>query len=185
MRRIIALMIAAACLAACRPYDTYTGEPYVHMEYTIDGQHYVFEDWGHLENVLFGSHMSPDSYGGGLKLQQMDINESVAFFELETKEMVLRFASNKLYFIDGMRYEYSNMIDAVKSYLRQPEEAIVTGGWFSLTRHTAEPYCRYDVLFELHAWGADREYDITDGIVQVGRRFQDSDITNLIKTEGQ
>ena len=183
MRSIIAILIAAVCLAACRPDNTYTGEPYIHMEYTVDGQHYVAEDWGRLEKTFLGYDMFSNCSGGGLRLLQLDINESVAVFELGTKELSLRLESDRPYFIDGRRYEYFQRIDAAESFLCRPANATVTKGWFSLTRHTTEPYCRYDVMFELHAEGTDGDYEITDGIIQVGRRFQRYDVSSLIKTE--
>ena len=155
------------------------------MEYTVDGEHYVIEDWGYLDKGFLGYGMYSNCIGSGLRLLQLDINESVAAFELVTGELSLRLESNLPYFIDGRRYNYVHRMGAAESILSKPANATVTEGWFSLTRHTTEPYCRYDVLFELHANGTDREYDITDGIIQVGRRFQRDDVSNLIKTEEQ
>ena len=45
----------------------------------------------------------------------------------------------------------------------------------------AEPYCRYEVRFEFTCQGEQRTFEITDGIIQVGRRFQ-ADIKSLIKS---
>ncbi len=181
MRRIVAVFIAAICLAACKPDNTYTGEPFVHIEYTVDGQHYVYEDWGHLEYYS----MEPYSFGSGIRLLNLSSNQSVAIFELKTNDMSLLLASNGPVFIDGRRYEYYYLQNTKHSTFRLPADAVVSDGWFSITRHTTEPYCRYDVRFELHANGNNREYDITDGIIQVGRRFQGNDVKNLIKQEEQ
>ena len=153
----------------------------VHLEYTIDGEHHVYEDWGHLLKGYYGDSFEADSWGNGLGLLTLDINESIARFDLCAEKLELYVESNKPYFIDGKRYDYYHR-DGTK--ICNYQQAVLTEGWFSFTRHTIEPYCRFDFRFEFH--GTDNDgmpVDITEGIIQVGRRFQRGGISDLVKKE--
>ena len=172
------------CLSGCRLHDKYTGEPFIHLEYTVEGEHFVYEDWG----VLWGPRsFGARSGGGGLQSRKIDANESQARFGLVTDYITLWLPCDWRFFTDGKRYEYkadpqSNRPNTC--ILDIPENsARMTKGWYTLTRNSTEPYCTYEVHFEFTCRGEQREFEVTDGIIQVGRRFQENGVESLIKNE--
>lgn len=185
MRKTVLLLLALSFLAGCRPHDDYTGEPCIHMEYTVDGEHYVYEDWGHIAPgyILSSGRFEPDSEGG-LSSKSAGEGQSTACFDLRSNGIQLRLESPQSFFVDGRQYQYKQ--DPQKQgldlcVLYKPEKAAMTEGRYSFSRKCSEPYCRYEVRFEFTCQGEQRTFEITDGIIQVGRRFQ-ADIKSLIKS---
>ena len=173
-------------MTGCSPHSDYTGEPCIHLEYTIGDTHYVYEDWGTIEPRLFGSAYVPESGGPGLYMELLTENQSVACIDLYNLYMSLHLESTRTYFIDGKKYEYHPADADEMNCLYKPEPMKVTDGWFSITKKTAEPYCRYDIRFEFKCQnGQQQVFDVTDGYIQVGRRFQSSDVRSMIKSEAE
>ena len=169
------LLLAFLCLTGCKLHDNYTGEPFIRVEYTVDGKHYEYEDWGKLgPGYLFMKESFEPLSGGGLSTIYVDEQSSVARFLISNEFLFLNLESPDKDFIDGRKYEITPFLfqEPSPSHFTVPAKANVTSGWFSLHRKTVEPYCVYDVRFEFHCKGPNAEYDVTEGIVQVGRRFQ-------------
>ena len=181
------MLSALLCLTGCRLHDDYTGEPFFRLEYTVEGEHYVYEDWGHIQPgyLLSSSYFEPDSFNTGLYSRNADANESVAFFSMQTLYLSLFLASDWRFFTDGKRYTYNE--DLQKQGLEgctlyYPRDARITGGWYSLTRNSSEPYGVYDVRFEFTCRDGEGDFMLSDGIIKVGRRLQ-RDVKSLIKNE--
>lgn len=185
MKKAWIALLSLLCLAGCRLHDDYTGEPYIRIEYTLNGEHQIYEDWGHEEVGLLSNFFVPYTTGRGLSLLNLAENESVAFFELHTRTIFLYLESNKPYFIDGKQYVYYQREGTSGCCVASYPYTALSEGWFSITRHTTEPYCRFDLSFELHGMDGNQPVDITEGIIQVGRRFQKGSISGLIKKEGE
>ncbi len=185
MKKIVFLILALSFLTSCRLHDKYTGEPLIHIEYTVDGEHFVYEDWGHIEAGFLSDRFKADSKGN-LRSQIVDANESIAVLALDTSCISLYLESDWRFFTDSKRYEYKEDpqkqgLDGCK--LIQPKQGTITGGWYTLTRKCVEPYCTYDLHFEFTGRNSEGEFAITDGIIQVGRRFQQTGVDGLIRNE--
>ena len=182
MRKAATLLIALFCFTGCL-HDNYTGEPFIHMEYTAYGVRYEYEDWGRMWGVWsFG----PISGGNGLQSKQIDANESQARFGLQTDNLTLWLPCDWRFYTDGKRYEYKADPQSNRPYtciLDVPETARMTKGWYILTRKSTEPYCTYEIHFEFTCNGEQGPFEITDGIIQVGRRFQSTNVKEFIKDE--
>lgn len=185
MRRVAIVLFALISLTGCRLHDDYTGEPFFRLEYTVEGEHFVYEDWGRIERGFLNSSFAPVSFGTGLYSRSVDANESVACFELWSSYLSLRLESDWRFFTDGKRYEYRE--DPQKqgldgNTLHEPQEARITEGWYSFTRKCSEPYGVYEICFGFKCHGNDGFFEITDGIIKVGRRLQ-ADVKDFIKSE--
>ncbi len=186
MRKAAIIILSLVCLVGCKLHDDYTGEPFLHMEYTLDGEHHVYEDWGHVLSGFFRNSFGAVSRGDGLGLLTLDVNESIACFDLGTEKLGLYVESNKPFFIDGKRYDYYHREGTKVCYYLESQRVVLTEGWYSFTRHTVEPYCSFDFRFEFHGSDSDgMPVDVTEGIIQVGRRFQRGDISGLVKKEAE
>ena len=64
--------------------------------------------------------------------------------------------------------------------LYSPAKARVEEGWYSFSRKCSEPFGRYEVYFEFTCRNDQQTFEIRDGVIKVGRRFQ-GDVSNLIK----
>ena len=177
MKRVIIILFALLWFTGCR--SIYNGEPFTRIEYTLNGDRFVYEYWGYIYG---GSHFDSESKAS-LYLDSRTPNEETCRFSFSSQYISLQFEVPGLYLIDGQRYDYYPRIGSFSCLLNKPQEVVLTSGWFSMTRHTVEPYCRYDVHFELHGEDAGNSIDITDGIIQVGRRMDASDISGIIKKE--
>ena len=179
MRKLWTLAFALLCLTGCRLHDDYTGEPFIRLEYTVNGEHFIWEDWGYVHSYILSSEFISNSHGG---LFLNDVNKENCFtvFQLANSYLSFELNSPEQCFYEGLRYE----LDSRSSFsIRKPDALTFTGGWFFFTRHTVEPYCKFDMHFEF--WGTQNghTYRVTEGVIQVGRRFQRTDISNLIKKE--
>ncbi|MBR4826937.1 MAG: hypothetical protein IKZ91_03530 [Bacteroidales bacterium] len=183
MRKAVLLLLAALSLTACRLHDKYTGEPFIHLEYTVGGERFVYEDWG----VMWSSYyFGAESGGAGLQHKQIDANTTQARFGLETDYLTLWLPCDKPYYTDGKVYEYKYDPQSRRPYtciLDVPQTGRLTKGHYSLTRKCSKPYCTYEVHFEFTCKGGQGDFEVTDGVIQVGRRFQEKDISNFIKSE--
>lgn len=182
MRKTLLLLFAMTCLAGCI-HDDFTGEPFIHLEYTVNGERFEYEDWGEMRSDrVFG----PVSQGQGLQPKQIDANESQARFGLETPNLTLWLPCDWRFYTDGKRYEYKTDPQSRRPYtciLDVPQTARITKGWYILTRKSTEPYCTYEIHFEFTCDGGQGEFEVKDGIIQVGRRFQRERITDFIRNE--
>ena len=182
MKRIVLLFLALSCLASCRLHDDYTGEPFIHLEYTVGSERFVFEDWGHIYPGFLSDSFGPYSQCS-LYSQQVAFNQSIATLSLSSDCLNLYLESDRHFFTDGKRYVYKESPQKEACSLIQPKQGTAMSGWYSLTRKCTEPYCSYDVHFEFTCRNGEEEFEITDGILQVGRRCRQSGVKNFIKNE--
>ena len=184
MRRLATLLLAVICLAGCM-HDDYTGEPFFILEYSLDGDRIVYEDWGSLRPGLFGSSLIASHESAGLHTRGAGSGQSVACFDITTSAIRIAFETGQGAFIEGKRYEYENNPqkgewDSGVSMLYSPAKARVEEGWYSFSRKCSEPFGRYEVYFEFTCRNDQQTFEIRDGVIKVGRRFQ-GDVSNLIK----
>lgn len=185
MKRIFILLLTLFCLSACRTHDDYTGEPCVSMEYKIDGEQVCFEDWGRIINGVLGDSFQPLSFGRGL-WQECTPDDTVACFELQLKSLSLKLKSDKKVFVNEKRYLFEVGEEGLKpgNYVYVGSERVwFVNGWFSLQRYSKNPYCCYEVHFEFTGKGANGTFELTDGRIEMGRRFQYIDSRKLIVDE--
>ena len=185
MRKTVLSALVLLCLAGCKMHDDYTGEPFIHLEYTMNGEHCVYEDWGRTERSFLGSYYAPISGGDGLNYWEPADNQGYILFTLNNKHLSFQLMDNQPYFVDGRRYQFkpADESGSFPCSIYKPVEIRIDEGWFSFTRYTTEPYCRYDIHFECRGVKDDQSYEVTEGIIQVGRRFQHNDVKGLIKKE--
>ena len=178
MKRVAVLFLFLFCLTACVWRDNFPGEPCVRLEYTVNGERVTYEDWGGWQSGLFSKSYRPRTEGSGLTLSSSG-NQGVASFVLYNGWIKFRASSDRAYFLDSKRYpcKDAEILLNCKGFFYKPLD-----GWYCFTRNTSEPYCRYDVHFEFTAEGPNETYVITDGVLQVGRRFQSAEVKNLIKS---
>lgn len=179
MRKLWILAFALLWLTGCSLHDEYTGEPFIRLEYTVNGEHFIWEDWGHVQSYFLSSDFVSDSYGA---LYLNDVNKENCFTVFQMANTYLSFELNspEQCFYEGLKYE----LDSRSQFsIHLPENVPMTEGWFFFTRHTAEPYCKFDMRFEFRGTQNGQPYRVSEGVIQVGRRFQRTDISNLIKKE--
>lgn len=177
MKKASCLLLALICLCGCRLHDDYTGEPFLRLEYTAEGDHAVYEDWGLRMGNSFGSACS----GGGLQLKD-NANGGQACFILDIERLDLYLESRVPYFTEGRKYDYKSAENGQGSFFEGSfGTARITDGWFLFTRRSSQPYCPYELHFEFNGKdGQGLPFSIKDGCIQVGRRYR-KDIGGLIK----
>lgn len=179
MKKYFFLLSALLCLGACKLHDDYTGEPFVRLEYTLDNEHTVYEDWGRMLGTAFGPVCS-----GSLQTVELGQNESIVRFSLYSPLLELVFDNDRGGFTDGRRYDYSPY-EWSEPCVLYSEQAKAIGGWYIFTKKVTEPYCPYEVHFELTFSDGKRNYELTDGCIQMGRRMRGAGSKSLIKKPGE
>lgn len=179
MRRIAPLLLALLSLCSCKLHDDYTGEPFIHLEYVVDGQRFEYEDWGFVS----GNHFYAES-SCRLWLEE-NPNGGSARFQLQSNYLTLSLDEQKSWFTDGNRYQLSDKDNAGQNYMKgQYGDATITGGWYMFTRKSSEPYCSYELHFQFTCDDGQSTFEATEGILQVGRRMQYIKKGELIKEGG-
>lgn len=177
MKKATCLLVMLLCLCSCRLYDKYTGEPFIGMEYTVDGERVEYEDWG----KLYGTYSFYALSSGGLSLRN-NPNGGEAHLSLTVEHISLNLGTPSTSFTDSRRYSIPSGED--NYYEGVYGNAAATEGWCYLTTKSSEPYCTYEVHFEFTCYDGQNTYRITDGCIRVGRRFQEN-IKGLIKKSSQ
>ena len=180
MKKYFLLFVLLGCLTGCRLYDKYTGEPLAIMEYTLDGDHHSYEDWGYVRQDLFGKSFL-SNINGGLHLRATAQDQNVAVFEMRIEDLQLSLQSSGAAFIDGKRYEYQKFGTMADSYFTHgAETSTLESGWYSFSRTSTNPCCSYELRFEFTFKGPNSTYELKDGIIQIDRRFQRLESGKLI-----
>ena len=131
-----------------------------------------------MERRFISTVYRPHSEGAGLYSNTAG-NQGVASFSLYNELVDFYVSSDRAYFLDSKRYSRKD----AGIYIHLQEGTIqAKEGWYCFTRNTSEPYCRYEVHFEFTCQGQYGTYEITDGVIQVGRRFQSAEVKNLIRS---
>ena len=181
MRRFAPLLLALLCLCSCKLHDDYTGAPFIHLEYMVDGQRIEYEDWG----FVYLNHFYAES-SCCLWLEE-NPNGGSARFQLQSNYLTLSLNEQKSWFTEGARYTLSPKDNdtASQNYMKgQYGDATITGGWYMFTRKSSEPYCSYELHFQFTCDDGQSTFEATDGILQVGRRTQHLKKGELIKEGG-
>lgn len=176
MKKLFAFLPFFLCIAACYPKDDYTGEPFLREEFTVNGQHYSWEDWGYLYGGLLGKNFQPNTEGQGISAESINDSLRIAVFHLETPHITYNLTNFSSFFYDGRVYQYQK--DTLTGFrngtphIQNPVNARIESGWYSFTRQCVEPYDSYVLRFEFDCIdGQGCIVQVRDGIVEMGRRF--------------
>lgn len=182
MKKLLSAISALLVLVSCQSKDDYTGEPFLRISYTVDGEPFSWEDWGETRPSFLGSYFAPESEGSGLLPHTQADSSVLASFTLgynNHQPLDIYIDSNLPYFTENTKYSLPQQQFYSVLLMQHPGEAVAFDGWFSFSRKVSEPFGCYSMSFCFDcATSAGDTLAVRDGNIEVYRRFTSNSRSN-------